>query len=82
VQQAIANGPPRKISFERRCAILPIYKRLDWWDVGEGRLPNPDVQYPLAEKAVSFICTRHACSPPIFDPEKLLARVDKLLGVR
>jgi len=58
------------------------YKRLEWWDVREGRLPNPDVQYPELKQAAAFICTSRTCSPPIFDPDKLLARVDKLLSLR
>ena len=58
------------------------YKRLEWWDVREGRLPNPDVQYPELQQAAAFICTSHTCSPPIFDPDKLPGRVDKLLSLR
>jgi uncharacterized protein len=58
------------------------YKRLEWWDVREGHLPNPDVQYPELKRAAAFICTSHTCSPPIFDPDKLSGRVDKLLSLR
>jgi uncharacterized protein len=58
------------------------YKRLEWWDVREGRLPNPDVQYPELKQAAAFICTSRTCSPPIFDGEKLAERVDKLLSLR
>ncbi|MDP9338209.1 MAG: DUF255 domain-containing protein [Acidobacteriota bacterium] len=58
------------------------YKRLEWWDTKEGRLPNPDVQYPQLKVAAAFICTSHTCSPPIFDPAKLAERTDKLLGLR
>jgi uncharacterized protein len=58
------------------------YKRLEWWDTKEGRLPNPDVQYPELKTAAAFICTNHTCSPPIFDPAKLAERADKLLGLR
>jgi len=58
------------------------YKQLEWWDVREGRLPNPDVQYPELKQAAAFICTSHTCSPPIFDPNKLPSRVDKLLSIR
>ena len=58
------------------------YKRLEWWDTKEGRLPNPDVQYPELKVAAAFICTSHTCSPPIFDPAKLPERADKLLGLR
>jgi uncharacterized protein YyaL (SSP411 family) len=58
------------------------YKRLEWWDVREGRLPNPDVQYPQLPHAAAFICTSRTCSPPISDPGKLAERVDKLLALR
>jgi len=65
------------------CLHYPsYYKRLEWWDVREGRLPNPDVQYPELKQAAAFVCTSHTCSPPIFDPNKLAGRVDKLLSVR
>jgi uncharacterized protein len=58
------------------------YKRLEWWDTREGRLPNPDVQYPQLKTAAAFICTSRTCSPPIFDPAKLAERTDKLSGLR
>jgi len=58
------------------------YKRLEWWDVRDGRLPNPDVQYPELKQAAAFICTSRTCSPPIFEAEKLPGRVDKLLSAR
>jgi hypothetical protein len=57
------------------------YKRLEWWDTREGRLPNPDVQYPELKQAAAFICTSRTCSPPIFQPEQLAARVDKLTAI-
>ncbi len=57
------------------------YKRLEWWDTREGRLPNPDVQYPELQKAAAFICTSRTCSPPIFAPDALAARVDKLTAI-
>ena len=65
------------------CLRYPsYYKRLEWWDFREGRLPNRDVQYPELRQAAAFIWTSHTCSPPIFEPSKLAARVDKLLSVR
>ena len=57
------------------------YKRLEWWDVREGRLPNPDVQYPELKQAAAFVCSSRTCSPPIFEPNKLADRVAKLLSV-
>lgn len=54
------------------------YLRVDWWDRGEGPLPNPDVQYPAFAKAAAYACSSQACSSPVFDPQKLQATVDKL----
>jgi uncharacterized protein YyaL (SSP411 family) len=68
--------------FQAALRYASDYKQLEWWDVREGRLPNPDVQYPELKQAAAFICTSHTCSPPIFDPNKLPARVDKLLSIR
>ena len=47
------------------------YKRLEWWDVREGALPNSDVEYPALEQAAAFVCGDKSCSAPIFSPEKL-----------
>jgi len=57
------------------------YKRLEWWDIREGKLPNPDVQYPELSRAAAFVCTNKVCSAPIFNPADLPARVDKISGV-
>lgn len=66
--------------FQAALAYPSSYKRLEWWDQREGRLPNPDVQYPELKKAAAFICTDRTCSSPIFKAEDLPARVDKLLA--
>jgi uncharacterized protein len=55
------------------------YKRLEWWDVREGCLPNPDVQYPQLKQAAAFVCTSRTCSPPIYDAAKLPERVDRMI---
>ena len=57
------------------------YKRLEWWDVKEGKLPNPDVEYPQLPRAAAFVCTSRTCSPPIFESASLNAKVDRLVGV-
>ncbi len=54
------------------------YLRLEWWDTREGRLPNPDVQYPELKYAAAFICTGSTCSAPIKQADLIRARVDKL----
>jgi len=76
------DDPVAQNLFQAALRYPSDYKQLEWWDVREGRLPNPDVQYPELKQAAAFICTSHTCSPPIFDPNKLPSRVDKLLSIR
>jgi uncharacterized protein YyaL (SSP411 family) len=52
--------------------------RVDWWDRGEGPLPNPDVKYPAFAKPAAYACSAQACSSPVFDPQKLGAAVERL----
>ena len=54
------------------------YKRVEWWDVGEGPMPNPDVQYPTLKNSAAFVCTNKLCSSPISEPEKILMLLMKL----
>lgn len=43
------------------------YLQIDWWDRDEGRLPNPEIQYPQLDRAAAFACTASACSMPVYD---------------
>ena len=76
------DDPAAQILFQAALRYPSGYKRIEWWDAREGRLPNPDVQYPQLPHAAAFICTSRTCSPPISDPNKLAERVDKLLALR
>ena len=49
------------------------YRRIEWWDVREGRMPNADVQYPELSKPAAFVCTNNTCSLPIFEPADITA---------
>lgn len=42
------------------------YKRVDGREPSEGKLPNPDVNYPTLKRAAAFVCTARQCSLPIF----------------
>jgi thiol:disulfide interchange protein len=56
------------------------YKRIEWWDINEGKLPNPDVSYPLLNKTAGFVCTNHRCSLPVFtalDLEQLITKLTR-----
>jgi hypothetical protein len=69
--------------FDQALRYPSSYKRLEWWDPSQGaagRLPNPDVQYPSLKVSAAFICTSRTCSPPIFKPADLQAKIDRLLA--
>ncbi len=57
-----------------------IYKRLEWWDRGEGPLPNPDVQYPKLARTAVFVCTNNNCSLPMYSTEALYKRLTGTSG--
>jgi uncharacterized protein len=76
------DDPAAQALFQSALRYPATYKRLEWWDSREGALPNPDVQYPQLKTSAAFICTQRACSPPIFKPEDIQAKVDKLSGVQ
>ena len=54
------------------------YKRVEWWDIEEGPLTDPSVNYPTLSRAAAFACSEGRCSQPCFDAKDLQARVDKL----
>jgi uncharacterized protein len=76
------DDPAAQALFQSALRYPSGYKRLEWWDVREGALPNPDVQYPQLKTSAAFICTQRACSPPIFKPEDIAAKVDKLSNIQ
>lgn len=49
------------------------YKRAEWWDQSEGKLPNPDVSYPPLKRPAAFVCTDNRCSLPIYQPSGVAA---------
>jgi uncharacterized protein YyaL (SSP411 family) len=75
------DDPGAQALFQAALRYPVWYKRLEWWDTREGRLPNPDVQYPELKQAAAFICTSRTCSPPIFQADALAVRVDKLTAI-
>ncbi|MFT5209249.1 MAG: hypothetical protein ACI9CE_000971 [Flavobacterium sp.] len=55
-------------------------KRLEWWDIREGPLRNPDVTYPAFDKAAGYACVNRLCSTPTFTDTRYQALVDKITG--
>jgi uncharacterized protein len=77
------TDPVARALFLQALQYPSSYKRLEWWDPSQGptgRLPNPDVQYPSLKVSAAFICTSRTCSPPIFKPADLPAKIDRLLA--
>lgn len=60
-------------------AYPATYKRAEWWDPAEGRLPNHDVEYPDLGESAAFACSNRICSLPVFDPKDLPAAVDRVM---
>ncbi len=72
------DDPAAQALFRAAVAYPSGYLRVEWWDANEGRLPNPDVQYPMLKTAAAFICTGNTCSSPISIPDQVRAKADKL----
>jgi uncharacterized protein len=75
------DDPAAQALFHAAAAYPSGYLRLEWWDTREGRLPNPDVQYPELKTAAAFICTGNTCSSPIHDAEAVRTKADKLTSI-
>jgi uncharacterized protein len=76
------SDPAARSLFRAALKYPSFYKRVEWWDTHEGKLPNPDVQYPSVAHAAAYICTQRTCSPPIFDAQILPTKVNRVLGVQ
>ena len=74
------DDPTAKALFLAALQYPSFYKRLEWWDTREGKLPNPDVQYPSVPRAAAYVCTERTCSAPIFKADEVAAKVSRLLG--
>ena len=58
------------------------YKRLEWLDLREGKLPNPDVEYPDLGEPAAFACSNRICSYPSFNAEELKATVAQMAKLK
>jgi uncharacterized protein YyaL (SSP411 family) len=76
------DDPAAKDLFRAALEYPALYKRLEWWDTLEGKLPNPDVQYPPVQKAAAYVCTERTCSPPIYNAAEVAVKVRRVLGLQ
>jgi uncharacterized protein YyaL (SSP411 family) len=58
------------------------YKRLEWLDLREGKLPNPDVEYPDLGEPAAFACSNRICSYPSFNAAELAATVQQMAKLK
>jgi uncharacterized protein YyaL (SSP411 family) len=75
-----ARDDPRSAVLYAAALAYPLaYKRAEWWDRREGRLTNPDVDYPdVPDGPAAFACTRNFCSLPVTDPAAIPSQLDRL----
>jgi uncharacterized protein YyaL (SSP411 family) len=72
------DDPATQALFQAALRYPASYKRLEWWDTREGRLPNPDVHYPELSRPAAFVCADRTCSPPIYQAQDIRPKVDRL----
>jgi uncharacterized protein YyaL (SSP411 family) len=74
---------PRAQALHVAARALPaIYKRLEWLDLREGKLPNADVEYPDLGEPAAFACSNRICSFPSFNTEELQATVKQMAKLK
>lgn len=72
------KDPASRALFDTALRTPGSYKRLEWWDRNEGKLPNPDVEYPKLPRAAGYVCSSGRCSLPSFEPEKYRQAIERL----
>lgn len=75
-----AKEDPRSVALYAGALRYPqAFKRAEWWDKREGKLANPDVDYPdYPDGPAAFACTRNFCSLPVTDAVAIPAQIDRL----
>jgi uncharacterized protein YyaL (SSP411 family) len=58
------------------------YKRLEWLDLREGKLPNADVEYPDLGEPAAFACSNRICSYPSFSAAELQTTVEQMAKLK
>jgi uncharacterized protein len=76
------DDPAAKALFAAALKYPASYKRVEWWDTREGKLPNPDVQYPAVQRPAAYVCTERTCSAPIFKADEVSVKVNRVLDLQ
>jgi uncharacterized protein len=71
---------PRSATLYAAALAYPLaFKRVEWWDKRDGKLSNPDVDYPdYPDGPAAFACTRKFCSLPVTEAAAIPAQIDRL----
>ena len=72
------DDPRSQALFAAARAFPAEYKRLEWLDSREGKLPNPDVEYPDMDQPAAFACSNRICSYPTYSAEELKTTVAQM----
>src|SRR5260370_39976016 len=59
-------------------ALPARYKRLEWLDLREGGLPNPDAEYPDLGEPAPLACSHRTCSVPSLSAEDPHAKLKQM----
>ena len=74
---------PRAKALDATARAFPArYKRLEWLDLREGKLPNPDVEYPDLGEPAAFACSNRICSYPSFNADELKKTVEQMAKLK
>ncbi len=76
------KDPAAKALFQGANKYPVAYKRVEWFDPKEGKMPNPDTDYPEMPKAAAFACANQRCSLPVYTPDAIAAQVDKTMNTK
>jgi uncharacterized protein YyaL (SSP411 family) len=79
-----AKDDARSAALYRAALAYPLVnKRAEWWDKREGKLANPDVDYPdFPDGPAAFACTSTFCSYPVTEPREIAGQLDNLKRAR
>lgn len=71
--------PNAKALFQAANRFPVSYKRVEWYDAKEGKMPNPDTELPEMPKAAAFSCANQRCSRPVFTAAEVPELIDRTL---
>jgi len=71
-----AKGDQEAAKLFGECLRFPAsYKRVEWFDAKEGKLPNTNIDYPVFKEAAVFFCGDNTCSAPMRDVESVKKKI-------